>query len=140
MGTHSSYELSCISRTVHSSIVVILTCTFRASCYSTRLSWAHTPVIIWAVCLEQYTVPSLLLGILTCTFGASCYSTRLACAPHFYDWGGGGGNGMFVTPPPLRLTPHFYFPLELYVYITLTNNYLAFFIYQLIILWTISIN
>ena len=62
---------------------------------------------------------------------------RLACAPpHFFDW---GGNGMFVPPPPL-LTPHFYFPLELYVYITLTNNYLAFFIYQLIILWTISIN
>ena len=23
----------------------------------------------------------------------------------------GGGNGMFVPPPPL-LTPHFYFPLE----------------------------
>ena len=48
---------------------------------------------------------------------------------------------MFVPPPPPPLlTPHFYFPLELYVYITLTNNYLAFFIYQLIILWTISIN
>ena len=30
-----------------------LTCTFRASCYSTRLSWAHTPVIAWAVCLGQ---------------------------------------------------------------------------------------
>ena len=54
--------------------------------------------------------------------------------PHFFDW---GGNGMFV-PPPL-LTPHFYFPLELYVYITLTNNNLAFLIYQLIILWTITI-
>ena len=54
--------------------------------------------------------------------------------PHFFDW---GGNGMFV-PPPL-LTPNFYFPLELYVYITLTNNNLAFFIYQLIILWTITI-
>ena len=54
--------------------------------------------------------------------------------------GGGGGNGLFVPPSPL-LTPHFYFPRELYVYITLTdNNYLAFFIYQLIILWTISIN
>ena len=34
---------------------------------------------------------------------------------------------MFV--PPL-LTTHFYFPLELYVYITLTNNYLALFIYH----------
>ena len=54
---------------------------------------------------------------------------------------GGGGNGMFVPPPPPPplLTPHFYFPLELYVYITLRNNYLAFFIYQLIILWTSSI-
>ena len=31
----------------------VLTCTFRASCYSTHLSWAHTPVISWAVCLEQ---------------------------------------------------------------------------------------
>ena len=40
-------------------------------------------------------------------------------------------NDMFVTPS--LLTPHFYFPLELYVYITLTNNSLAFFIYQLII-------
>ena len=38
------------------------------------------------------------------------------------------------------LTPHFHFPLELYVYMTLTNNYLAFFIYQIIILWTISLN
>ena len=59
--------------------------------------------------------------------------------PHIFDW---GGNGMFVPPPPppTLLTPHFYFPLELYVCITLTNNYLAFFIYQLIILWTISIN
>ena len=28
-------------------------CTFRASCYSRRLSWAHTPVIRWAVCLGQ---------------------------------------------------------------------------------------
>ena len=30
-----------------------LTCTFRASCYSTLLSWAHTPVMSWAVCLGQ---------------------------------------------------------------------------------------
>ena len=28
------------------------TCTFKASCYSIRLSWVHTPVINWAVCLE----------------------------------------------------------------------------------------
>ena len=46
---------------------------------------------------------------------------------------------MFVPPPPPLLTPHFSFPLELYVYITLTNNNLAFLIYQLIILWTITI-
>ena len=54
------------------------------------------------------------------------------------------GAIMFVPPPPPHthtlLTLHFHFPLELYVYITLTNNYLVFFIYQLIILWTISIN
>ena len=57
--------------------------------------------------------------------------------PTFYC-GGGGSNDMFVHPP--LLTPHFYFPLELFVYITLTNNYLAFFIYQLIMLWTIITN
>ena len=51
-----------------------------------------------------------------------------------------GDNGMFVPPTHTLLTPHFYFPLELYVYLTLTNNYLAFFTYQLIILWIISIN
>ena len=62
-------------------------------------------------------------------------------SPHFFDWGGGQWYVCAPPPPPRPLlTPHFYFPLELYVYITLTNNYLAFFIYQLIILWTISIN
>ena len=60
------------------------------------------------------------------------------CPPTFLL--GGGCNGMFVLPPHTLLTPHFYFPLELYVYITLANNYLAFFLYQLIMLWTISIN
>ena len=55
-------------------------------------------------------------------------------------WLGGGQWYVCAPPPPPLLTPHFYFPLELYVYITLTNNYLTFFIYQLIILWTISIN
>ena len=49
-----------------------------------------------------------------------------------------GGGQWYVCAPPL-LTPNFYFPLELYVYITLTNNNLAFFIYQLIILSTITI-
>ena len=63
--------------------------------------------------------------------------------PHFFDW---GAMVCLCPPPPPHththtlLTPHFYFPLELYVYITLTNNYLAFFIYQLISLWTVSIN
>ena len=66
------------------------------------------------------------------------WGARGACAPPLF-WLGGGGNGMFVPPPPPLLTPHFYFPLELYVYITLTNNNLAFLIYQLIILWTITI-
>ena len=52
--------------------------------------------------------------------------------------GGGGGQWYVCATPPL--TQHFHFPPELYVYITLTNNYLAFFIYKLIILCTISIN
>ena len=57
--------------------------------------------------------------------GVGSGGARGACAPpHFFDW---RGKGMFV-PPPL-LTPHFYFSLELYVYITLTNNNSAFFIY-----------
>ena len=59
-------------------------------------------------------------------------------------WGVGVGwtdkGAMVCLCPPPFLTPHFYFPLESYVYLTLTNNYLAFFIYQLIILWIISIN
>ena len=65
--------------------------------------------------------------------------SREACA-HIFDWGGGGQWNVCAPPPPPILTPHFYFPREIYVYITLTNNYLAFFINQLIILWTISIN
>ena len=36
-----------------SSVQLGLTCTFRASCYSTFLSWAHTPVINWDVCPGQ---------------------------------------------------------------------------------------
>ena len=54
--------------------------------------------------------------------------------------GVGGGKAMICLCPPSLLTLYFYFPPELYVYITLTNNYLAFFIYQIIILWTTSIN
>ena len=55
------------------------------------------------------------------------------CPPLF-----GLGGQWYVCAPPL-LTPNLYFPLELYVYITLTNNNLAFFIYELIILSTITI-
>ena len=38
---------------VQFSSVMFLMWTFRTSCYSTRLSWAHTPVINWVVCLGQ---------------------------------------------------------------------------------------
>ena len=41
------------------------------------------------------------------------------------------GGQWYVCAPPL-LTLYFYFPLELYVSITLTNNNLAFLIYQYI--------
>ena len=34
----------------------VLMCAFRASCDSTRLSWAQTPVINWAVCLGQKVI------------------------------------------------------------------------------------
>ena len=73
--------------------------------------------------------------------GVGSGGARGACAPPLFFIG--GGNSVFVPPPPPPpplLTPHFYFPLELYVYITLTHNYLAIFIYQLITVWTISIN
>ena len=40
----------------------ILTCTFRTSCYSTRLSWAHTPVIRWLV-VSSNPVRGLPLGL-----------------------------------------------------------------------------
>ena len=49
--------------------------------------------------------------------GGGGWGTRVACAPHFFI----GGGQWYV-----------YFPLELYVFITLTINYLAYFIYQLI--------
>ena len=35
------------------SSVRFLTCTVRTSHYSTCLTWAHTPVINWVVCLGQ---------------------------------------------------------------------------------------
>ena len=31
-------------------------CTFRASCYSTRLTWAHTPVMSWVSEKEEGVV------------------------------------------------------------------------------------
>ena len=50
--------------------------------------------------------------------------------PHFFLLGGGGGQWYVCATPThthTLLTPHFYFPLELYVYLTLTNNDLAFY-------------
>ena len=41
------------------SSVRFLTFTIRASCYSTRLSWAHTSVSNWAVCLGHKVVTLL---------------------------------------------------------------------------------
>ena len=59
----------------------------------------------------------------THTYIHSLYHTQTYTYIHFFDWGGGGA--MVCLCPPL-LSPHFYFPLELYVYITLTNNVLSF--------------
>ena len=47
----STCEISDDSLDSSSSSSLVLTCTFRASCCSTRPSWAHTPVINWVVCL-----------------------------------------------------------------------------------------
>ena len=52
--------------------------------------------------------------VCVCVFASGGHKHTIA--PHFFDLGGGGGgNGMFVPP-------HFYFPLELYVYITLIKQ------------------
>ena len=40
-------------RSIALNLIQFLTCTLRASWYSTRLSWAHTPIINWPVCLGQ---------------------------------------------------------------------------------------
>ena len=82
-----------------------------------------------------------MVRVLECSFSTGVGSgrgARGACTPPptFFIWGGGAMVCLCPPPHPQLLTPHFYFPLELYVYITLTNNYMAFFIYQLIILWT----
>ena len=86
--------------------------------------------------IVMFSIMNELLKILLILYntGVGSGGARGACAPPLF-WLGGQ---WYVCAPPL-LTPHFYFPLELYVYITLTNNNLAFLIYQLIILWTITI-
>ena len=86
------------------------------------------------------TSPQTLYYVTGVGSGGWGWGARRISAPPLFWLGGGGAIVCLCPPPPPLLTPHFYFPLELYVYITLTNNYLVFFIYQLIILWTISIN
>ena len=49
----SSHHLDMSSHHLDMSSQLGLTCTFRASCYSTRLSRAHTRVINWAVYLGR---------------------------------------------------------------------------------------
>ena len=126
-------------------------------CLSIRISRSVYTVICKSDCYKDNTLlPCLVTVIVKCQIynrklctmtghwrrnrEGGGEKTRGSCAPHFFI----GGQWYVCTPPPPHthtlLTPHFHFPLELYVYITLTNNYLAFFIYQLIILWTISIN
>ena len=84
------------------------------------------------------------LYILVCFFSLQnkyLYAEIHKCVYTYTGVGREGGGGHVPPPPPSTFNPtFFYFPLELYVYITLTNNYFAFFIYQLMILWTISIN
>ena len=118
----------------------------------------HTHIYIYIVCVYVcnstlsglvitfrwiFTFDSVFPGVYIYIYhwhrnGGGGGGARGACAPTFLI--GGGRQWYVCAPPPTLLTPHFNFPIELYVYITLTNNYLAFFIYQLIILWTISIN
>ena len=58
---HFNFQIITRTLTVRMDVVgtspiqfsLVLRCTFRASCYSTCLSWAHSPVINWAVCLGQ---------------------------------------------------------------------------------------
>ena len=105
-------------------------CAYLKTCFNSHLIQTHTHDIIFS---ERRFITE-------CT-GVGSGGARGACAPPTFLIGGAMVRLCPPPPPPLPLlTPHFYFPLELYVYITLTNNYLAFFIYQLIILWTISIN
>ena len=91
-----------------------------------------------ADCSSQY-LPYMSVCLSVCMYvcitGVGSGGARGACAPPLFCLGG----QWYVCAPPL-FTPHFNFSLELYVYIKMTNNYLAFFIYQLIILWTITIN
>ena len=52
-GLPAGFRFESLWRSVTKSGELGLTCTFTASCCSTRLSWAHTPVINWALCLRQ---------------------------------------------------------------------------------------
>ena len=49
-----------------------LMCTFRASCYNTRLSWAHTPVI----CLSRERERNVLFNDALNTFYLRLYGVR----------------------------------------------------------------
>ena len=111
---------------------------------------------------RQWSGVGSILKHLFCNLGSLPSRMNIYIYIHWRRKGGGGGGGgrghvpptfliggewyVCAPPPPppththTLLAPHFYFPLELYVYIILTNNYLSFFIYQLFILWTISIN
>ena len=116
------------------------------------------PMAYYAYWKIAYVLISCLY-IYVCVCVCVCVCIYIYIYIYIYHWrrkrGGGGGKGacapphfclgggqLYVCAPPTHtlFTPHFHFSLELYVYIKLTNNYLAFFIYQLIILWTISIN
>ena len=103
-------------------------------CYNSYFRYEHSQNVLQCVFIILY-----IIGVGSGGGGGGGGGRGAGRGPVLPFLIGGGGNGMFV-PPPTRLTPHFYFPLELYICITLTHKYLAFFIYQLIILWTISIN
>ena len=105
----------------------------------TTLRYCQTPLLACLGCASLH-LSSKILSWRLCHIH---WPTRCdGCTGVWSGGQGGGGGGQWgqwyvcaPTPPP-----HFYFSLELYVYITLTINYLASFIYQLIILWKISIN
>ena len=107
---------------------------------ATTTTTASTLATTTAKPTNTTTIPSTTPAASTTQNVTTPTTSKYYSSNHWRRKRGGGGGARYVCAPPPLLTPHFYFPLELYVYITLTNNYLAFFIYQLIILWTISIN